>query len=186
MKASIFLMIALCCFSCSEKKDFRTMNSAQLSALPDENLAFEIYDQVLTTIGEEGYSSIASALRSLTPGQRAICVAVGLDGEIQNGGFNQYYFNTTDYEAGLAEESFRLIGAAKYADIVKEANTIYSQIKGDLESKDDGTLESFSESYKDNPLNALDQKWYELSPAESLDSIMLKYIRANSKDFAKD
>ena len=60
---------------------------------------------------------------------------------------------------------------------MKQANQTYLTIKDELEEKDDGSIESFSESYVDNPLNELDDKFYELEELESLDSIQIAFIR---------
>ena len=85
----------------------------------------------------------------------------------------------------MVKEGLELIGANKYADLVNNANNTYLKIKEDLDSKDDGSIESFSESYEDNPLNEFDGRFYELEEVESLDSIQIKFICENQADFIK-
>lgn len=62
---------------------------------------------------------------------------------------------------------------------------IYNEIKEDLEKYNDGTTESFSESYDENPLNDLDEKFYKLYADEPLSQIKIRYIRDNIKEFVQ-
>jgi hypothetical protein len=47
----------------------------------------------------------------------------------------------------------------------------------------DEGIESFSKSYENNPLNNLDNEFYELDKIERLDDIQIKYIRNNKDQF---
>ena len=47
----------------------------------------------------------------------------------------------------------------------------------------DGTLEGFSKSYENNPLNDQDDKFYALYKDENLQQIQIEYIRKHKKDF---
>ena len=86
----------------------------------------------------------------------------------------------------MARDGLELIGAAQFAELVEKANRTYSEIKDELEAKDDRITESFSESYEDNPLNELDDRFYELEESENLDSLQIMFIRKNKEDFIKE
>jgi hypothetical protein len=45
-----------------------------------------------------------------------------LEADVNNGGFDQYYFNSSGDTAFFAPEALRLIGAHRTADIVRAAN----------------------------------------------------------------
>ena len=47
----------------------------------------------------------------------------------------------------------------------------------------DGTLESFSKSYEDNPLNDFDNEFYELDKNENISQLRIKYIKSNKAEF---
>jgi hypothetical protein len=47
-------------------------------------------------------------------------------------------------------------------------------------------MESFSESYKDNPLNDLDTEFYELYKSEKIGDLRIKYIRDNITEFTAE
>ena len=90
-----------------------------------------------------------------------------------------------NYIIEMAVAGFELFGAKKHADLMRRANKIYTENRERLEEFDDGTMESFSESYKENPLNALDEEFYELSNSESLNQLRIAYIRQHPSEFTQ-
>jgi len=102
------------------------------------------------------------------------------------GDFNQFYYNSSGQFSEMAKDGLKLIGAIKFTELVEKANKTYSEIKDELDSKDDGTIESFSESYEDNPLNDFDDRFYELEKSENLDSLQILFIRNNMEEFVKE
>lgn len=106
-----------------------------------------------------------------------------IEAEVNNGGFNQCYFNSSKEFTKMAESGFKEIGAVNFADIMIRANLIYMDIKDDLEKFNDGTIESFSKSYENNPLSELDDEFIKMYEREPLDKLCIKYIRANAQYF---
>ena len=47
----------------------------------------------------------------------------------------------------------------------------------------DGTIESFSKSYENNPLNELDDEFIKMYEKESLEKLCVQYIRENARYF---
>jgi hypothetical protein len=158
-----------------------TLTSEILSKVKDEDLEQAIFDNIAAKM-DDG-SEEREIVESLTPGQRAIYVTMIVEGEVSNGGFNQFYYNPSGQVADLMEEAFKTIEARPFADLATQANSIYAGIKEDLEKYKDGTMESFSKSYDNNPLNELDDKFYKLNEHESLSQIRIQYIRNNVKEF---
>jgi hypothetical protein len=58
--------------------------------------------------------------------------------------------------------ALRLVGATKFADLTEKANNTYEKEYEKITSHYDGTLEGFSKSYEDNPLNEYDKTFYAL------------------------
>lgn len=55
-----------------------------------------------------------------------VLVAIwGLEAEVNNGGFHQYYFNSAGNQAFFAATALDLIGASQAAGIVRQANTAF-------------------------------------------------------------
>jgi len=163
---------------------YKSLTPEIISNVKNEELEQAILDNIVAKIDDE--SEEREIVKSLTPGQRAIYVTMIVESEVNNGGFNQFYYNSSGQLADMMEEAFKTIEAGQFTDLARQANLIYAGIKVDLEKYKDGTMESFSESYKDNPLNDLDDKFYTLGEDEALSKIRIKYIRNNVKEFVTD
>ena len=129
------------------------LTAAILAQTPDEELVLTVFDtlavQAPEGMGEEAY------LQTLSPARRAVYALYILAGEVDNGGFNQYYYNTGAEAAAYLPEACELVGAPKYADLVRRANACYEREK--LADRQDGSLEGFCASYENNPLEAYDK-----------------------------
>jgi hypothetical protein len=64
---------------------------------------------------------------------RVLIAIWGLEAEVNNGGFDQYYFNLAGDQAWFAPDALRRIGASQVAAIVNEAN---AQFGSDGPSRD--------------------------------------------------
>lgn len=164
---------------------YKALTTDIIKGIKDENLEQAIIDNIQAKF-ERDFSNEEDVVRSLSAGQQAIYVTWILEAEVNNGGFNQFYFNSSGQLADLGENAFKTIGAIQFADLVRQANTIYDETKADLEKYNDGTIESFSKSYDQNPLNDLDDKFYKLYEAEPLSQIKVKYIRDNVNEFVTE
>jgi hypothetical protein len=58
----------------------------------------------------------------LSPARRAVVLAEELDGEVNNGGFDQYYLNSSGDGAALAPAALKQLGRDKAAAIAERAN----------------------------------------------------------------
>lgn len=148
----------------------------------DDNLLQTVFDNIETNF-EDGELYSVEKIKKLSTGKQAIFSIWMLQAEVNNGGFNQFYYNSSGQFSEMALIGLKLINAEKFADLLERANKLYSEIANDLKEKDDGTIKSFSESYENNPLNKLDDEFYDLEETESLDSIQIKYIRENKTQF---
>ncbi|HEY2082904.1 MAG TPA: DUF4375 domain-containing protein, partial [Verrucomicrobiae bacterium] len=119
---------------------------------------------------------------SLSMGFQMVYTTMSLEAEVNNGGFNQYFWNSTGAFKNEALEGYKLLGASEHEKIIVEAIGIYNQHKDALDQqKAKGTLKAFSESYKDNPLNKLDNQFYALK--EDASAMRIKFIREHPELF---
>ena len=101
-----------------------------------------------------------------------------VEAEVYNGGFNQYFWNSSRQFANEAVAGFELIGAPKHAALMTRAIDSFRQEEDRLQSFiDRDNVKAFSESYQDTPLNSLDEEFYELS--EDLSRLRIQFIRRN-------
>lgn len=167
------------------RKTYKNLSPEILASVADERLEQAVMDSIDTRF-EVGEPFTLEKISQLTEGQQAVFSTWWLEAEVNNGGFNQFYFNPFGQFAQMAEVGFKTIGAEKLSALTKKANKIYSENKERLEAFDDGTAESFSESYKDNPLNALDAEFYQLNDLEDIYTLRVKYIRDHPDQFGTE
>lgn len=163
----------------------RTLTTSIIDTTPDDHLLQMVIANVLAKLpGDE--EARYPAVLSLPKAQQAVYIVWWLEAEVNNGGYNQYYYNSTGEFAELAPQALRYIGASKFAHLTTKANAVYeSEMKKILENQD-GTIESFSISYDGNPLNRFDEAFYKLSEQESLRQILVDFIRKNKVEFVND
>ena len=169
----------------NNRKIYNILSSEILKSISDDNLEEAIFDNIYEIIGDD-YRNELTNIQKLSKGQQAFWSTWVLEGEVNNGGYNQFYFNPSGQYSKMAEIGFKTIGAEKYSDLTIRANKIYAENKDRLAEFDDGTMESFSESYKDNPLNDLDTEFYQLGDSEGISKLRVKYIREHISEFTTE
>jgi hypothetical protein len=124
---------------------------------------------------------VHDVLKSLSPGLRMVYHVVGVDMQVQNGGFNQYFWNQGRH-ALEALEGFALLGAYQYAQIMMAAITQFVDEKPDLAKLyEQGTREAFSKSYQQTKLGDVDHLYYEANKAAPLVGLLASFIRRNGE-----
>ena len=157
-----------------------------LDSVHDENLEQTIIDNIFSKQDSiNSYEKNYSILKSLSKGRQAIFATWGLEAEVNNGGFNQYFFNfsSSGQYAEEARDGFALIGANKHANLTQRAIDSYMKNIKYFEKFNDGTLESFSKSYDNNPLDKFDKEFYALDSVEHLSKLRIDYIRKHKSEF---
>ena len=184
-KSEMDLLIEKSVDEFNNRKIYKKITPEIITTIPDDKLEQAIMDNI-DTYFENGEHYTLDKISKLTKGQQAVFSTWWLEAEVNNGGFNQFYFNSSGQYAEMAEIGFKTIGAEKFSGLTLRANNIFTENKERLEEYDDGTMESFSESYKDNPLNVLDTEFYKVCDSENISDLRIKYIRKNTKEFTTE
>ncbi len=184
-KSEMDLLIEKSVDEFNNRKIYKKLTPEIITTIPDDKLEQAIMDNI-DTYFENGEHYTLNKISKLTKGQQAVFSTWWLEAEVNNGGFNQFYFNSSGQYAEMAEIGFKTIGAEKFSGLTLRANNIFTENKERLEEFDDGTMESFSESYKDNPLNDLDTEFYKLYDSQNISDLRIKYIRENNKEFTTE
>ncbi len=148
----------------------------------DENLLQVVFDN-LSGKQPSDYEKEYETLLSWNKSRQAIYMIWVLEAEVNNGGYNQFYFNSSGQFYKHLPEALRLVGAHKFADLTKRANETFEKENPKITQHQDGTLEGFSKSYEGNPLNKFDVEFYDLYKTENLQQIQVDYIRKNKTEF---
>jgi hypothetical protein len=152
-----------------------------LRSIDDVNIEQAIFDYALTKL-EGQYDREEDIVADLPSGIRALYLTWIVEAEVNNGGFNQYYYNTDGKFAEQAIEAFEYFGATQHAALMREANSAWSEEKKEMAKfKDSGTMEAFSESYEHTKLGPLDERFLELG--DDLGRARISRVRETPKQF---
>jgi hypothetical protein len=102
-------------------------------------------------------------IRALPPGVQAVYATWLVDAEVNNGGFNQFFWNPSGQLGGDALVGYELLGAEEYAAVMRAAIATREIERERMEPfYEAGTMEAFSESYAHTELEEIDQRYYSL------------------------
>ena len=122
-------------------------------------------------------------IEKLNPSQRTFLFVENLEREINNGGFNQFYFNSSGDFSQETVNALLEIGAKKTAEIVKKAN---SEFKNGIVPKDrterQNELELIEEKAEEN-WNKCDSEFYEYQ--DNLTELLIAFVIKNKSEFKK-
>jgi hypothetical protein len=157
-----------------------------IASIPDDLLPWAIFDHIWLKVGKD-HATTKQVLTELPAGYRLIYLVFALTGEIDNGGFNQYFFNGLDRDAKQQLEALRIIGATKHQGVFKDAFSIRKQERQNEELQrryTERTIESFFSTYEMTALCRCDEEWYALD--KELDALLVKFIRQHPEFFVTE
>jgi hypothetical protein len=121
---------------------------------------------------------------SLPKHWRIIYAAISLDGEVMNGGFHQYFWNTEGRWNREAEESLETIGAEPFLKLFRDAKRIFDAHDYPAEKAKAGkSWDLFSVGYKEKRMGNLDTMYFE--EKKSLPTFVGEYIKRNRALYEK-
>ncbi|WP_116127236.1 DUF4375 domain-containing protein [Lewinella sp. IMCC34183] len=164
-----------------------TVLSPELIANSDPfDLVYLIFNKIFNELPEDYTKQSQYIMQDLNEGQRAIYITWLWEGEINNGGFNQFYANPSGQYAAILPDLLLNIGANSFAELMVRSNILYAKNIQSITRHQNGTLEGFSKSYEDNPLNGLDKRFYDLNEKNGLINYQANFIRTNASLFVQE
>ena len=160
----------------------KSLTEQIIDTTPDDKLLQVVFDN-LSVKQPDDYQKEYATVMSWNKSQQAIYMIWLLEAEVNNGGYNQFYFNSSGQFYKHLPDALKLIGASKFADLTTRANNTFEKENPKITQHQDGTLEGFSKSYDDNPLNKFDTEFYDLYKTENLQQIQVDFIRKNKTEF---
>ncbi|WP_210465765.1 DMP19 family protein [Rufibacter roseolus] len=118
---------------------------------------------------------------ALSQPQKLFFFNQNLEREINNGGFNQFYYNSSGDFAHQTVESLNAIGADKTAEILKKAN---GQFPNQTVPKDRAERQEIVEQIEEEAnvvWEELDQQFFDYE--DDLNSLNLEFVRKNKSFF---
>jgi hypothetical protein len=148
----------------------RTLTYQMLDSSSDEKLEDKIITNIQSKLDPE-----LSNNNDIMPGQskerQAIYYIYEVESEVNNGGFDQFYFNEFvnndhSYMFDRTIEAFKMVGAMKFANLIEKANQIFKANEKDFVGKE-GLFEE------------LDQEFFQTYDQENLYELRIRFIRNN-------
>jgi len=161
---------------------FRYLTSALLAKLSADDVANVIVQHVELKVSERGEEDRDEVIAELPSGTKAVYATWLVDTEVNNGGFNQYFYNPYGELAGIALAGYELMGATEYAAVMRAAiatrEAERETMKRFYESDDP---DAFSESYDHTALGEVDQRYYALG--DRIYDVWATFVRERPEAF---
>lgn len=176
------VMFIMSITSCDRLKNNSDINKSKQGEIEMKNYGERIINDegrkdpvldILEVINEK--CNYGENLGELTNGERIIYFVGEIEGEINNGGFSQYFFNSSGRNAKEAINALKIINAEYTASLLEQALAIYKNGSTN-DSKDDELTEEQEEE-----LNELDDKFYEYN--DNLSELQVTYIKNHKEEF---
>ena len=154
-----------------------------MASIPDDHLDWAMFDHIWLKVDEE-YEKTQQVLEELPSGFSVVFHLFVLAGEIDNGGFNQYFFNGLDRDAEQQLEALRMIEATKHQKVFQEAFRIHEEEKQNKELQrrySERTIESFFSTYGMTMLGKCDEEWYAMD--KEFNTSIIRFIRKHPELF---
>ena len=114
---------------------------------------------------------------ALSEPHKVLVTIWGLEADVNNGGFDQYYFNGSSDQAFFAPAALSLIGADQMADIVRRANAAFGA-DGPPRTRTDRQGRLFQISGQ--PWDQLDTAFYRYP--DDISALLIAYLRQHGYD----
>ena len=161
---------------------YKNLTEKIIDTISDENLLQVVFDN-LSAMQPSNYQKEYETVLSWNRSRQAIYMIWWLEAEVNNGGYNQFFFNSSGQFYKHLPNVLKLVGANKFADLTQRANDTFEKQNPKITQHQDGTIEGFSKSYDDNPLNKFDDEFYDLYKTENLQQLQVTFIRKHKTEF---
>ncbi len=151
----------------------------------DEILNLEDETDIVIEIGQKLWnkSKDDKDFESLNSIEKNILYIEMLEGQVNNGGFDQYFFNSSGEYAHETLLALKEINAPQMADLLNRAISVFPKlpIPKDTEQRRE-YMEDIPESISET-WDKLDDEFYKYP--ENLEGLVIEYIKANIKELKK-
>lgn len=165
----------------NNRKRYSEFDLATLQAIKDEHLEQAILDFIFAKLDAQPGQAVR-VISSLPTAFQVFYMSWLVEAEVMNGGFNQYFWNSSSEFAAQTPAALKEIGAPVAADLMERAIAVaIAEVPSMRKFKSAGTLQAFSDSYKHTRLNDLDAPFCEV--AQGFPALRVRYVREHLQSF---
>jgi hypothetical protein len=159
-----------------DRRDFK-VPASMVSGVEDGPLVLAVVTRPFNELGGD-----EAAERRLNAGQRAVYAIYLADFEILNGGFSQFWLNSSASISNGMTNAAERIGSPEFAAIHRDAQALWP---GGEIPRDYARREELLTQLDGEKLAALDQRYAatQYKRATALGTVLGRYIRANTDEF---
>jgi hypothetical protein len=156
-----------------------------LAGIPDGDLVLAITDHLRDHVFGASTESFMRAYDQLSVGMRSLHAIEVLDAEVKNGGFSQFFWNSSGRYAPQALDGLVLVGARMRSGLVRQAIELFLRQDGPAlrrigREDPKGAYLAFARRMD---FRALDSAYYQLDRIEDLKKLLVAYVRAHTDEF---
>jgi Domain of unknown function (DUF4375) len=165
----------------NNRKKYSEFDLKTIQSIKDEHLEQALLDYVFAKLDEHPGERL-QLIASLSPGFQVFYSTWLVEAEVMNGGFNQYFWNSSSEFADMTPSALKEIGDTVAAEMMQKAiATANAEAAQTKKFKSIATLQAFSDSYKHTKLNDFDQPFSKR--AELFPALRLRYVRQHEQSF---
>ncbi len=144
-------------------------------------------DDNYTLVNEMGYylsekCNFGDNAERLSDAERTIYIVYTLEGEVNNGGFAQYFYNSSGDLGYELEAAFQKIGASETATICEKATAVFGTAYPQDRSERQDIMMSDDNVHFGDIWSECDSEFFEYP--EDTANMMYEFIMDNKKDFS--
>jgi hypothetical protein len=159
------------------RRRYSLLDLPTLRSIPDSVLDQAVIDYILSAL-DKTMPNTRDAVAALGEGFLTVYCTWIAEVEVGNGGFNQFFWNTSEQCASDLPRALRTIGALRAAEIAQAALLIaHEETVRRNTVRDKTNLQAFSDSYQTTDLGILDSDFWQ--EAREFSNLRVKYIRQN-------
>ena len=155
---------------------YRFETIEQLLSSEDEDFILSSLDEFICTLCQYGED-----IDKLNEAQKLFFFNQNVERELNNGGFNQYFWNSSGDFANETIASLKAIGAEKTAALLQQAMDQFPDRKVPTNRDERNELQEQIQEQADEVWNELDEKFYLYE--ENLNELNLAFIKMNKDSF---
>lgn len=167
----------------SNKSIYASLTEQIIDTTSDDLLLQIIFANLSDKLQSGAYNKQYETVTSWNKSRQAIYMICQLEAEVNNGGYDQFYFNNSGLFYKYLPDALKLIGATKFVDLTERANNAFEKEKLKIDEHPDGITEGFNKYIENLPLYKFDIEFYKLNQNKNLQQLQINYIRKNKKEF---